>query len=150
MAMVRWNPARDLMQMREEMDRLFSQFLRRGEAEEATWTQGVWTPPVDIFETDDAIILRTELPGLTKEDIEIELQENRLVLRGQRRDEALAANLPGSPTTDAPPPKDVRRERASGRFERSFLLPTTIDAEKIQTSLTKRGGQAETDCYYRG
>jgi hypothetical protein len=49
MAIVRWNPQRDLMQMREEMDRLFNQFLRRGEGEEATLAQGLWAPPVDIY-----------------------------------------------------------------------------------------------------
>ena len=123
MAIVRWNPTRDLMQMREEMDRLFGQFLRRGEGEEATWGQGLWAPPVDIYETDDAFMLKAELPGFTKEDVNIEVHENRLIIRGERKRE-----------TEAKEDQYHRLERAYGRFERAFWLPTTVDAEHIQAS----------------
>ena len=123
MAIVRWNPTRDLMQMREEMDRLFGQFLRRGEGEEATWGQGMWAPPVDIYETDDAFMLKAELPGFTKEDVSIEIHENRLIIRGERKREI-----------EAKEDQYHRLERAYGRFERAFWLPTTVDAEHIQAS----------------
>jgi HSP20 family protein len=123
MAIVRWNPTRDLTQMREEMDRLFGQFLRRGEGEEATWGQGMWAPPVDIYETDDAFMLKAELPGFTKEDVNIEVHENRLIIRGERKRE-----------TEAKEDQYHRLERAYGRFERAFWLPTTVDAEHIQAS----------------
>jgi len=123
MAIVRWNPTRDLTQMREEMDRLFGQFLRRGEGEEATWGQGLWAPPVDIYETDDAFMLKAELPGFTKEDVNIEIHENRLIIRGERKRE-----------TEAKEDQYHRLERAYGRFERAFWLPTTVDAEHIQAS----------------
>jgi len=123
MAIVRWNPTRDLTQMREEMDRLFGQFLRRGEGEEATWGQGLWAPPVDIYETDDAFMLKAELPGFTKDDVNIEVHENRLIIRGERKRE-----------TEAKEDQYHRVERAYGRFERAFWLPTTVDAEHIQAS----------------
>ena len=123
MAIVRWNPTRDLTQMREEMDRLFGQFLRRGEGEEATWGQGLWAPPVDIYETDEAFVLKAELPGFTKEDVNIEVHENRLIIRGERKRE-----------TEAKEDQYHRLERAYGRFERAFWLPTTVDAEHIQAS----------------
>jgi HSP20 family protein len=123
MAIVRWNPTRDLTQMREEMDRLVGQFLRRGEGEEATWGQGMWAPPVDIYETDDAFMLKAELPGFTKEDVNIEVHENRLIIRGERKRE-----------TEAKEDQYHRLERAYGRFERAFWLPTTVDAEHIQAS----------------
>jgi HSP20 family protein len=123
MAMVRWNPVRDLMQMREEMDRLFQQFVKRGDGEEGTWGQGMWAPPVDIYETDEAFILKAELAGFSKDDLQIELHENRLTLRGERKWEP-----------DAKEEQYHRRERAYGRFERSFWLPTSVDAEKIQAT----------------
>jgi HSP20 family protein len=66
MALVRWNRARDPMRMREEMDRMFNQFLRWGDREEAAWGQGMWAPPVEIYETDDAFMLKAELPGFSK------------------------------------------------------------------------------------
>ena len=123
MALVRWNPARDLMQMREEMDRLFNQAFGRGDGEEGAWGRGTWMPPVDIHETDDAFVLKAELPGFTKEDVQIELHGNRLILRGERKQE-----------TEVKEEQYHRRERAYGRFERAFWLPTTVDAEKIQAS----------------
>jgi HSP20 family protein len=123
MAIVRWNPTRDLMQMREEMDRLFTQFFRRGDGEEANWTQGLWAPPVDIYETDDAFVLKAELPGFRKEDVTIEMQENRLIIRGERKREE-----------EVKEDQYHRLERAYGRFERAFWLPTTVDAEKIQAT----------------
>jgi HSP20 family protein len=111
------------MQMREEMDRLFSQFVRRGEGEEATWAQGLWAPPVDIYETDEAFMLKAELPGFSKEDVSIEVQENRLIIRGERKRE-----------TEAKEEQYHRLERAYGRFERAFWLPTTVDTEQIQAT----------------
>jgi HSP20 family protein len=123
MALVRWNPRRDLMQMREEMDRMFNQFVRRGDGEEGTWGQGTWAPPVDIYETEDAFIMKAELPGFSKEDLQIELHENRLTLRGERKRE-----------TEAKEEQYHRIERAYGRFERAFWLPASVDSEKIQAS----------------
>ena len=122
MALARWNPGQDLMRMREEMDRLFHQFFRPGDGgEEGTWMRGSWAPLVDIYETDDAFVLKAELPGFSKEDVQIELHGNRLTLRGERKHD-----------TEAKEEQYHRRERAYGRFERVFWLPTTVDAEKIQ------------------
>jgi HSP20 family protein len=111
------------MQMREEMDRLFNQFMRHGNGEEATLAQGIWSPPVDIYETDDAFVLKAELPGFRKDDVSIEMQHKRLVIRGERKRE-----------TEAKEEQYHRIERAYGRFERAFWLPTNVDAEKIQAT----------------
>jgi len=125
MAIVRWNPARDLMTMRDDMDRLFSQLLGRGEGEEPSLGRGNWAPPVDIYETDEAFVLKAELPGFRKEDIQIELHDNRLTIRGERQREK-----------EAKEEQYHRVERVYGRFERVFWLPTTVDAEQIQASFT--------------
>jgi HSP20 family protein len=123
MALAQWIPMPDLMRLREEMNRLTPQFLGGGSGEEGIWGQGTWTPPVDIYETQDAYVLEAELPGFTKDDVEIELIENRLTLRGERKQP--------SDTADA---KYHRRERAYGRFERLFVLPAMIDRDKVSAS----------------
>jgi HSP20 family protein len=123
MALVRWNPERDLMPMREEMDRLLHRFLRHGEGEDETWMRGTWAPPVDLYETEDAFVLKAELPGFSKEDLQIEFHDHRLTLRGERQRE-----------NEVKEEQYHRLERAYGRFERAFRLPTTVDAEKIQAS----------------
>jgi HSP20 family protein len=123
MALVQWNLARDFMRMREEMNRLFNQFFREGEGEEATWLTGGWAPPVDIHETDDALILKAELPSFSKDDVHIELLNNRLTLRGERKHEAQIKEE-----------QYHRREHAYGSFQGSFQLPTTVDQEKVAAS----------------
>jgi HSP20 family protein len=121
MAVVQWNPVPGLMRMREELNRLSHPSMGRGDGEEeATWGQGTWVPPVDIYETEDAFILEAELPGVTTDDIAIEFVENRLILRGERR-----------PKPEAKEEQYRRRERAYGRFERMFLLPTLIDRDHV-------------------
>jgi HSP20 family protein len=109
------------MAMREEMNRLFNEFFGRGAAEREPWFAGEWSPPVDIYETDDALVLQAELPGFAKEDIQIELKDNTLIIRGERKrlQEVKEGNY-------------HRMERAYGPFQRSFLLPTTVDQSRVK------------------
>jgi HSP20 family protein len=122
-ALMRSSPARDLLSIRDEMNRLFNDFLGRAEGQEGAWLTGVWAPPVDIRETDDAVILKAELPGFSKDDVHIELHNNRLTLRGERKHEA-----------EVKEEQYHRRERAYGSFQRAFLLPATIDQEQVTAS----------------
>jgi HSP20 family protein len=122
-SLTRWEPGRELQRLREEMDRLFEGVFGRGEGEGGGWLAGAWAPPVDLYETDDAFILKAELPGLTKDDIQLEVHESTLTLRGERKHEAEV--------------KEARyhwRERAYGSFQRSFWLPATMDVEKVQAT----------------
>ncbi len=123
MAIARWNPYRDMMTVRDEMNRVFNEFFGRGGQDEETWYAGAWSPPVDIYETDEALIMKAELPGFSKEDISIELKENTLIMRGERRrqDEVKEGNY-------------HRMERVYGAFQRSFLLPTTVEQDKVKAS----------------
>jgi HSP20 family protein len=105
------------------MNRLFHQFFRGGAGEEAGWGLRTWTPPVDIYETDDALVLKAELPGVSIEDVSIEVHQNTLIVHGQRKHEAEV--------------KDEhyhRVERAYGAFQRSFVLPAVVDQEKVQAT----------------
>src|ERR671922_611307 len=125
MAITRWTPMRNLMSFQDEMNRMFDQFARGGNGEEAGWGVRTWAPPVDIYETDDALILKAELPGVSKDDVSVEIHQNTLILRGQRKHEA-----------EVKEDRYHRVERAYGTFQRSFVLPTLVDQEKVQASYT--------------
>jgi HSP20 family protein len=120
MALTRWSPARDLLSIRDEVNRLFNEFFGRTEGQEDTWWAGAWAPPVDLYEADDALILKAELPGFAKDDVNVEIKDSTLTLKGQRSRE-----------TEAKEEQYHRRERAYGSFQRSLLLPATVDTEKV-------------------
>lgn len=124
MAIARWNPVRDIMAARDEMNRLFyDAFGRANGGDEGTWFAGAWTPPVDIYETEDALVLQAELPGFSKEDVSVELKDNTLMLRGERKR-----------SHEVKDEHYQRTERVYGAFQRSFLLPTTVDQNKVVAS----------------
>ena len=122
MAITRWEPFKDLMIMQERMNRLFNEFFSRpaGYDEEGTG-QGAWAPLVDICETDDDMILKAELPGMKQEDIQIEIRENVLTLKGERKQE-----------NDLKEGQYHRVERSFGAFQRLFTLPNAIQPEKVK------------------
>lgn len=121
MAVVRWDPFRDLMTIQDRMNRLFEQTLSRTQGEAEGIAPSTWAPAVDILETPDSIVMKAELPGLKKEDIDIQVRDNTLTLRGERRfdKEEKQENY-------------LRIERAYGSFHRAFTLPTTIQQERIR------------------
>jgi HSP20 family protein len=123
MTLVRWSPSRDLMAMRDEMTRLFNDFFRGGEAHEGSWWAGAWTPAVDLYETDDGLVLKAELPGFSKDDVHLELKDNALTLHGERKREL-----------DVKEEQYHRVERAYGAFRRSFMLPALVDADKVEAT----------------
>ncbi len=123
MALARWTPMRNLASFQDEMNRMFDQFFRGGTGGEAGWGQYAWVPPVDIYETDDALILTVDLPGVPKEAVHIEIHQNTLMLRGERKHPA-----------EVPADRYYRTERAYGTFQRSFVLPTLVDHEHVQAS----------------
>jgi HSP20 family protein len=123
MALARWTPRGDLQSFQDEMNRMFNQFFQGGTGEEAGWGVRTWAPPVDIYETDDALILKAELPGVSKDDVSIEIHQNTLILRGQRKHDA-----------EVKEDNYHRVERAYGTFQRSFTLPTLVDQEHVQAT----------------
>lgn len=120
MAVIRWDPFRDLMTLREKMNRLFEDaFTARGE--EKDLISSSWTPSVDIYEGENALILSAELPGIEEDDIEIKVENNTLTLKGERKFEK-----------ETKEENYHRIERAYGSFSRSFTLPNYIDHDKIK------------------
>jgi HSP20 family protein len=122
MGVVKWDPFRDLLSIQDRMNRLFEATLSRSRTEEGM-SASTWAPPVDIYETSDRIVLKADLAGLSREDIDIRVQNTTLTLRGERRF-----------TKDVQEENYLRLERAYGPFERTFTLPATVRADDIQAS----------------
>jgi HSP20 family protein len=123
MALMHWTPMDNLASFQHEMNRMFDQFFRGGNGHETGATVGAWTPAVDIHETDDGYVLKAELPGVSKDDVSIDMHQNTLTLSGQRKYESAV--------------KDEhyhRVERAYGTFRRSFVLPAKVDQDQVQAT----------------
>ena len=120
MAVVRWDPFRDLSMLQDRMNRLFDNAGRTWQPDEASATT-IWSPAVDIFETEGEIVVKAELPGMERKDITLHLENNVLSLRGERKFE--------KETKDE---NYHRIERSYGAFSRSFAIPATVDEEKIR------------------
>ena len=84
MAIIRWDPFREMVTLREKMNRLFED-AAVGQREEKDLVSSTWSPSVDIFETENEIVLTAELPGIEDKDIEIKLDNNTLTLKGERQ-----------------------------------------------------------------
>lgn len=117
MSIVRYDPFRELRNLNNEMNRLFSLSMPRGFEDEGV-TRGAWNPSVDIYENKDQLILEAELPGMKREDFELTIENNVITLRGERKFEK-------KEETD----NYHRVERSYGAFTRSFTLPQTVSAE---------------------
>ena len=119
MAMVRFDPFRDLAVLQDRMNRLFNEAYTPRTSDDLM-NRGTWTPAVDIYEVDGALVLKAELPDMRREDIDVSVENNTLTIRGERKldNEIKQENF-------------HRIERAYGGFVRSFSLPNTVDATKI-------------------
>jgi len=120
MAISRWDPFRDLSVLQDRMNRLFDDAGRgwRTDGADATTT---WSPAVDIFETENEIVVKAELPGVDRKDISLNLENNVLTLKGERKFEK-----------ETKEENYHRIERAYGGFSRAFSIPATVDEEKIR------------------
>ena len=123
MAIVRWEPFRDLIGLQERMNRLFDESYRgaRGDNADEWALGGSWAPAVDIYEQDGNIVMKAELPGVDPKAVDIRLENNTLTLRGERK-------------LDKEVKQDNyhRVERSYGVFSRSFTLPTVVDQGNIK------------------
>ena len=120
MAVVRWDPFRDLGMLQDRMNRLFDDAGRGWRSDEPAATTS-WSPSVDIFETEGEIVVKAELPGMDRKDITLHLENNVLTLRGERKFEK-----------ETKEENYHRIERSYGNFSRSFSIPATVDEEKIR------------------
>lgn len=123
MAIQHWDPFRDLTTLQDRMNRLFEESLTRSRrGDEGTIASG-WAPAVDIYETDNEIVLKAELPEVDQKDLDVRIENNTLTIRGERKfaNEVNRENY-------------HRIERAYGAFARSFALPNVVDPEKVEAT----------------
>jgi HSP20 family protein len=111
-AFTRWDPLQDLLALHERLNRL------------ASADEPGWMPPVDLYETADRYVITAEVAGLSREDIDIQVQDGRLTLRGER------------PQRPGDSGRFDRVERGHGRFTRAFVLPQAVDVAAIQADLS--------------
>ncbi len=115
----RWDQSRGLTSLQDQVNRLFAGNFtpdRSGHDDLATWA-----PPVDIYETENELVLKADLPGLQDKDIDVRVENNMLTIRGERKFEK-----------DVNEDNYFRVERATGPFTRSFSLPNTVSSESVR------------------
>ena len=120
MAIVRWDPIKDLMSIQERINKVFDNTFTN----ETNSSKGEWTPPVDIYETENEVILLAEIPGMTESDLDIQIADGVLMLKGEKK-------LPQDYESD----NFHRLERPYGKFTRSFALPNSLDLNSIKAKL---------------
>ena len=120
MAIVRWDPFRDLAEVQERVNRALGDFYGTRGSDDVM-RRGAWIPPVDIYEGQNhEMIIKAEMPDIRQEDLDIRVEDNTLTITGEKKlDESVKQD------------QFHRVERAYGQFSRSFSLPASIDSEKV-------------------
>lgn len=118
MAIIKVDPLREFAAMQDRLNRLFGNVYLR---DEDTGFRGTWVPSVDIYETEKHdLVLRAELPGMSRQDIEVTVENGTIVIKGEKKFDSEVKE------------EHYRRiERAYGTFHRSFTLPNSVDAAKV-------------------
>jgi len=124
MTIVRWEPLRELNSLQSEMNRLFNTVFDSPAGNGGTMRR--WMPAMDLLEAGDHFVLRADLPGLSEEDVSIELEDSTLTVSGERKADHTSEE--GG---------FYRVERASGAFSRSLTLPKGIDPEAVSASFDR-------------
>ncbi len=123
MALVKYDPWRDVLSLRDEIDRLFEDFFPVKTGERRDYLAEVWTPAVDIYETKDEVVVKAELPGMNKEDIKINIVDNSLVIEGEKKQEK-----------EVKEENYYRVERRYGAFRRVIDIPVPVKTEGVEAT----------------
>jgi len=120
---MRWRPRRDLLNIREEMNRLFDDFFSGWPERRRGLLEGEWAPSVDVAETDEDIVVTAELPGVKQDDVEISVVDDVLTIKGEKKEEKEVKE------------KNYHRiERSYGSFQRSLSLPVGVQSDKAKAT----------------
>ena len=125
MSIIKWrphafDPFSDLLDLQNEMNRLFDTSLDRSVKKGQSLLGAAWAPAVDIYDNKDSLVIKADLPGLTQKDIDVSVEDDVLTIKGEKKKE-----------NEIKEDNYYRFERAYGYFERKFSLPANVDASKI-------------------
>ena len=124
MALMKWRPfGSGLLEVQEEMDKVFDQFFSRSPARLSWNGNGGWHPVVDISENKEGFVVTAELPGLTQDDVHVSLTDNTLTVKGVKKQEKKVEEA-----------NYHRLERSYGSFQRTFAISADVEADKIKAS----------------
>jgi HSP20 family protein len=122
--LTRWEPFREFSTLQDRMNRLFRE--TQGSSQDETLTSSSFAPAVDVYEDEHNVTLKIEVPGIDEKDIDVRIENNTLTVHGERKIEKEEKE------------ENYRRvERQYGSFTRTFNLPPTVDAEKVQADYDK-------------
>ena len=129
MALIRWRPKSEpdtfgsFLSIQDEINRLFNSALGRWPAERTSLLEGGWSPVVDVCEDESKIVVKAELPGMTEKDIEVNILDDTLTIKGEKKKE------------EENKEKNYHKiERSYGAFQRSIALPAPVTQEKVKAS----------------
>jgi len=126
MALIHWEPVRELNTIQSEMNRLFNSLLDTPAPDNGGTAARRWIPPMDLVETEEDFVLRVDLPGLSEQDVNVELENNVLTVSGERKAEH-----------EERKEGYYRVERASGVFQRSLTLPDGVNPDGVKASFER-------------
>lgn len=121
MALVKWDPFRNVATLQDRINRLFEDAFPRTRDQEDDLSLCAWRPAVDIYQTEKGLVLKAELPGIKKEDVSVEIKDNILTLKGDRAEDKEVSE-----------DNYYRRERCFGSFQRSFNLEHNVQPDKVK------------------
>ncbi|PKM83496.1 MAG: molecular chaperone [Firmicutes bacterium HGW-Firmicutes-13] len=121
--LIRWNPFTELTRMRDELDKIFDETFSRFPGEKFLSEKVSWQPSVDIYESEDEIVAKAELPGFKRDDINITVTEDSLNISGETKEEK-----------EVEEGNYICKERRWGKFSRYFSLPAPIDTNRVKAS----------------
>ena len=126
MALVRWEPVRELSSLQNDMNRLFNTFFDTPTAGNGSGSPRRWIPAMDLIEADDHFVLRADLPGLAEADVHVDVEDDVLTISGERKSEH-----------EDKREGYVRVERSYGSFRRSLTLPEGVEPEAVSAKFDR-------------
>ena len=121
MNLVKWNPWREMNTFQNRLNHLFADSFFQSARSDDDMSLGTWHPVVDMYDEEDRIVIKAELPGMEKKDIAVDVKDRVLTISGERNFD-----------NEVKEEKYYRRERAYGKFQRAFSLPADVDSDKIK------------------